>query len=99
MIDFLYGYTKDNLRLQGTYFPSENKNICILFIHGMCANAIENYFTTVWGKCFQTNGLGFLYGHTRGYSNVNDIVDKSGNSHTIGTANELFEDCLLDIDL
>lgn len=33
-MDLFYEYTEDNLMLQGTYFDSDNKDICILFVHG-----------------------------------------------------------------
>lgn len=98
-MDFIYDYTEDGLRLQGTYFESIKKDICVVFIHGMYANVIENYFAVVWGRTLAGNNIGFLYGHTRGYSNTNDIVDKNGDSVTIGTTFEIFEDCLQDIDM
>lgn len=98
-IEFLYEYTKDNLRLQGTLWDSDKKDICVVFVHGMCCSSIENYFTTVWGENFVNDNIGFLYGHTRGYSNINSIVDKDGNIITLGTAYEVFEDCIYDIDL
>lgn len=99
MMDFIYDYTDDGLRLQGTYFESMKKDICVVFIHGMYANVIENYFAVVWGRKLAGRSIGFLYGHTRGYSNTNDIIDRNGVSVTLGTAFEIFEDCLLDIDM
>lgn len=99
MMDFIYEYTGDGLRLQGTYFESIKKDICVVFIHGMYANVIENYFAVVWGRKLAGCNIGFLYGHTRGYSNTNAIVDKNGVSVTIGTTFEIFEDCLLDVDM
>lgn len=98
-MDFIYEYTDDGLRLQGTYFESMRKDICVVFIHGMYANVIENYFAVIWGKELAEHSVGFLYGHTRGYSNTNDILDKNGDAVTIGTAYEIFEECLLDIDM
>lgn len=98
-MDFIYEYTSDGLRLQGTYFESMRKDLCVVFIHGMYANVIENYFAVVWGKELAECNIGFLYGHTRGYSNTNDILDKNGDSVTMGTTYEIFEECLLDIDM
>lgn len=99
MMDFIYEYTDDGLRLQGTHFESIKKDLCVVFIHGMYANVVENYFAVVWGKILAGRNIGFLYGHTRGYSNTNDILDKNGDSVTVGTTFEIFEDCLLDIDM
>lgn len=98
-MDFIYEYTSDNLRLQGTHFESSQKDICVVFIHGMYTNVIENYFAVVWGETFAKHNIGFLYGHTRGYSSTNEIVKGNGEYITLGTTFEIFEDCLLDIDM
>lgn len=98
-MDFIYEYTADDLRLQGTYFESRRKDICVVLIHGMYANIIENHFAVVWGKICAGNEIGFLYGHTRGYSHTNDILNRNGDSVTIGTTYEIFEDCIMDIDV
>lgn len=44
MIDLLYECTKDNIELQGTYFNSLKKDICILFIHGQAQSILNNKF-------------------------------------------------------
>ncbi|WP_251716232.1 alpha/beta fold hydrolase [Lactobacillus agrestimuris] len=98
-MDFIYEYTEDNLRLPATYFESREKDICVVFIHGMYTNILENYFAVEWGKLLAQNNIGFLYGHTRGYSSTNDIITKSENSVTLGTTFEIFENCLKDIKM
>ena len=98
-MDFIYEYTEDNLRLPATHFESREKDICVVFIHGMYTNILENYFAVEWGKLLAQNNIGFLYGHTRGYSSTNDIITKSENSVTLGTTFEIFENCLKDIKM
>ena len=54
-------YTEDGLRLPMVYFPSNEKDICIIFIHGMCQTIIDNYFATVWGEDFVRCLIDFLH--------------------------------------
>ena len=61
MIDLLYEYNDDNLMLQGTYFDSRKKDICILFIHGQAQSILNNKFAYEFGKYFSKNGISFLY--------------------------------------
>ena len=99
MIDLLYEYTDDNLMLQGTYFDSNKKDVCILFIHGQAQSIVGNEFAYKWGKYFSSNGISFLYGHNRGYDFINYMSDKNGNFVYNGATFELFEDSLKDIQV
>lgn len=54
-------YTSDGLRLPMVHFESENKDICVIFIHGMCSTIIDNYFATGWGNLFVESNIGFIY--------------------------------------
>lgn len=92
-------YTEDGLKLPMVYFPSEEKDICVIFIHGMCGTIIDNYFATVWGDILSNNKIGFIYEHNRGHSIENDIVMKDGSLGRFGCRYEIFEDCIYDIDL
>lgn len=92
-------YTKDELRLPMVHFNSTEKDICVIFIHGMCQTIIDNYFATVWGSILSENKIGFLYEHNRGYSIENDILMKDGSYKRCGCMYEIFEDCIYDIDL
>lgn len=92
-------YTKDNLCLPMIHFSSDEKDICVIFIHGMCQTIIDNYFVTVWGNILVENNIGFLYEHNRGHSIENDILMKDGSYARYGCMYEIFEDCILDIDL
>lgn len=103
-MDFAYVRTKDDLRLMGVHYESQNKDIAVLAIHGMSGNVIEDYFCNVVGKMLAENGIGFIYSHNRGYNHINDIatseLQEKGGYKTvrIGVNYEIFEDCLLDID-
>ena len=96
--------TEDDLRLQGVEYEPEKKDICVLLVHGMSGNFIENYFASVLGEELAKEQIGFIYGHNRGYSHVNDIntselIEKGGyKSRRIGAMYEIFTDCLLDIE-
>ncbi len=92
-------YTEDNLRLPMLHFSSEKKDICVIFIHGMCQTIIDNYFATVFGNVLSENNIGFIYEHNRGHSIENDILMKDGSYRRYGCMYEIFEDCILDIDL
>ena len=92
-------YTEDGLKLPMVHFELENKDICVICIHGMCGSIIDNYFATVWGKELSKNNIGFIYEHNRGHSIENDIVMKDGSYKRCGCMYEIFEDCIYDIDL
>ncbi|MFC1600478.1 alpha/beta fold hydrolase [Patescibacteria group bacterium] len=99
-----YIRTSDDLRLLCVEYSSKNKELCVLFIHGMSGNFIENYFASVLGLWLSRSNLGFIYGHNRGYNHINDIatseVEKEGGYKTkrIGAMYEIFDECILDID-
>ena len=92
-------YTKDNIRLPMVHFCNNEKDICVIFVHGMCQTIIDNYFAIVCGNLLSENNIGFLYSHNRGYSIENDILMKDGTYTRCGCMYEIFEDCVLDIDL
>lgn len=92
-------YTEDGLRLPMIHFGVSEKDICVVFIHGMCQTIIDNYFATVCGNILSKNNIGFLYEHNRGHSIENDILMKDGSYKRCGCMYEIFEDSILDIDL
>lgn len=99
-IDFITNaYTEDGLKLPMVHFESNEKDICVLCIHGMCGTIIDNYFATVWGKFLASNNIGFIYEHNRGHSIENDVVMKDGSFKRCGCMYEIFEDSIYDIDL
>lgn len=92
-------YTEDGLRLPLVHFNSNKKDLCVIFIHGMCQTIIDNYFATVWGNILSKNEIGFIYEHNRGYSIENDILKSDGSYIRCGCMYEKFEDCIYDINL
>ena len=92
-------YTNDGLRLPMIHFESNKKDICVIFIHGMCQTILDNYFAIVCGELLSRNSIGFLYEHNRGHSIENDILMKDGSYKRCGCMYEIFEDCILDINL
>lgn len=92
-------YTEDNIRLPMVHFCNNEKDICVIFVHGMCQTIIDNYFAIVCGNLLSENEIGFIYAHNRGYSIENDILMKDGTYTRCGCMYEIFEDCVLDIDL
>ena len=103
--NLLYSWTKDNLRLPGVHYkPEEIKDVCIIGVHGMSGNILENYFADVLGNMLAKNGIGFIYGHNRGYNHINDITtkevgeDEGYKTTRIGVTYERFEACVIDIE-
>jgi pimeloyl-ACP methyl ester carboxylesterase len=96
-----YVWTEDNLRLMGVHYPGDE--VCVLEIHGMSGNFIENCYADVLGNTLYKKGTGFIYGHNRGYNHINDIAtkptrDDNGYNFTrIGAMYEQFEDSPKDI--
>ena len=92
-------YTTDGLRLPMIHYMSNPKDICVIFIHGMCQTILDNYFAVVCGKILSENNIGFLYEHNRGHSIENDILMRDGSYKRYGCMYEIFEESILDIDL
>lgn len=99
----LHVTTSDDLRLQGIYYPSKTKDTCLVWTHGMSGNFIENVYADVLGKTLSQNDIGYIYGHNRGHSHINDTATsqfdlKTGyKSKRIGATYERFVECKYDI--
>lgn len=98
-MEMLYDYTKDGLRLACIHWDSKIKDTCIVFIHGQGGNVIENYFAHIWGRIFNENNIGFIYGHNRGYNHINDIITKDNDLKRCGATFEIFEESIYDVEL
>lgn len=98
-IELIYDYTKDNLKLMGVHWDSFTRDTCVVCIHGQGGNIIENYFANVWGDKLLKNNIGFIYGHNRGHSHINDIISKDNNLKRVGSTFEIFEESLYDVEL
>ncbi|MBP7875869.1 alpha/beta hydrolase [Candidatus Woesebacteria bacterium] len=103
-MEYIFTTTSDGLQLPGFYYPGEEKDVCILLVHGMSGFFLENYYGHVVGEVARKNGYGCIYTHNRGYAHINDIrtTEKSADggfkTRRIGAVYERFEDCVLDID-
>jgi len=103
-MDLIFTTTSDDLNLPGFYYPSKQKDICVLFIHGMSGFILETYFGHVLGRTLQTNNISFIFTHNRGYAHINDIktnkVNSEGGFETVrnGAVYERFEKCVPDIE-
>ncbi|MEK9200720.1 MAG: alpha/beta hydrolase [Patescibacteria group bacterium] len=99
-LDLIYTITSDKLRLPGIHFIPENPtDICLLVIHGMSGNILENYWGDVLGRYAVSQGVGCIFSHNRGFGQISDpsYVNSSKNLHA-GAVYERFSDCVLDID-
>jgi len=98
-MDLIYTTTEDKLILPGAHYSSNKKDLCIVFVHGMSGNILENVFANVLGQALSKNSIGFLYGHNRGYNHINDItVAGESTPRRIGATYEKFEESIYDID-
>jgi len=86
----------------GVHYPGADT--CVLEVHGMSGNFIENYYANILGEKLLKSGYGFIYGHNRGYCHVNDVAkkpirseDNGWNYERIGEVYELFEDSPKDV--
>ena len=98
-MDLIYTTTEDRSILPGAYYSSDKKDLCVVFVHGMSGNILENVFANILGQTLSKNGISFLYGHNRGYSHINDITIAGGSaSRRIGVTYERFGESIYDID-
>lgn len=98
-MEIIYDYTEDGLRLPGVLYESNNKDVCVLFIHGMGGNVINSYFANVWANIFMKKDISFLFGHTRGSSHIHDLFTKNMTYERYGVIYEKFDESIYDIDL
>ena len=103
-MDFIHTKTSDDLKLPGIYYPVDNKELCVLFVHGMSGFFLENYFGHVLGQQLQKIGIGYIFTHNRGYCHMNDIStsekkeDSGFKTKRMGAVYERFEGCVPDIE-
>lgn len=50
-------YIEDSLRPAIVCFESQEKDICVIFIHDMCQTIIDNYFAVVCGNLLEENNI------------------------------------------
>jgi len=91
--------TADNVNLIGFLYGVSN-NIWNIIIPGVDGNIITNDFLDIIGEHFSENNETFLFAHHRGSFQIisNNSLDPNIKGKTIGSAFEMFDDCILDID-
>lgn len=73
--------TEDSLKLMGMHYRAEKEtDTCILMIHGMAGNYIDNTFGQVLGQHAVNAGYDYIYTHNRGWGIVNDVTTTIPNN-------------------
>lgn len=83
--------TVDNLPLYGLFLEASNSKTIFIHTHGTCSNFYEEYFIELLSQKMVEKGISFLSANNRG-ATVHDAYEN------MGTAVELFEDSIKDID-
>jgi len=94
--------TSDTLRLDGLFYePIVKSNKCIIHVHGTSSDFYRTEYFEEMSSQFTENGFAFLTFNNRGsgleYSFKTIVDGKIGKSIPIGSRNETFEDCVIDI--
>ena len=88
----------DGLQLNGALFePALPTDKIIVHVHGSGGNFYENKFLDSFAETYTQNGYAFLPFNNRGSGFIRDFR-KRNDWITIGNENELFADCVFDID-
>ncbi len=104
-LEILHAWTEDKLNLQWMHWSSKSAKTCVVCIHGMSGNILENFFAEILGEEFSANWYGFIYGHNRWYCHINDIKtseiekDRGNKTRRIWAIYERFEESIYDVDL
>ncbi|MCL2539845.1 MAG: DUF1749 domain-containing protein [Firmicutes bacterium] len=94
--------TSDGLKLQGLLYEPENKtDKIVIHVHGAAGNFYENKFIDDFSVAFTKAGYAFLAFNNRGSGYETEMVreqDEVKDYPVIGMLNEIFEECVLDIE-
>lgn len=102
--EFVRVFTEDRLELHGLFCPpriAKVKEISVLHIHGFTGNFYEGRFVDHIANRFTENGFAFLTVNTRGHDYLSYFLKKTDSGLTyvqIGSAHEIFEECIYDIE-
>ena len=89
-------YTSDGLKLFMAHFDAGERDICVVFNHGMTGSIAGSYFALVWAEKLNEKGVSLLAAENRGHNIMNDMHMVDGTSVRLGTAYEKIEDCVID---
>lgn len=95
-------YSTDNIELDSFLFePAKGSDKIIIHIHGKEGHFMQNRFIIEMGYGYPKSGYSFLTFNNRGHDYIADLVKKSATGFTSimgGSAYDVFEDCIYDID-
>ncbi|MGB7062715.1 MAG: alpha/beta fold hydrolase [Candidatus Zixiibacteriota bacterium] len=95
--------TSDRIELQGLFVTPKHKvgETTVLHVHGLAGNFYENRFLDYLSEVLTKRGLNFLPFNNRGHDYIADFFFQEDavkvTSKQIGSAYEVFEECILDI--
>lgn len=102
--EFINIVSSDYITHQGLLFSPDNMDFkkIIIHIHGMAGNFYENSFIPIMAEQYTANNISFLTFNNRGHDYICDCKrnnsDGSAESFSGGTAYEVLEDCIFDIE-
>src|SRR6185295_14051483 len=88
--------TKDGLRLNGI-LEDTGSDTTIVHIHGKVGNFYENKFVKIMLEAYPAAGYNFLSFNNRGHSSLVEAY-KNSDVVYIGSAVEIFSECILDLE-
>lgn len=95
-------YSTDNIELDSFLFePKKGTDKIIIHIHGKEGHFMQNNFVIEMGYGYPIHGYSFLTFNNRGHDYIADLIKKSATGFTSvmgGSAYDIFEDCIYDID-
>lgn len=95
--------TRDGFELDAILFsPVKKTDTVILHFHGKEGDFLQNHFIQTMAEDFPKENIAFMTASHRGRSYIVDLVRKSASSFEytkMGSAFDIFEDCIYDIDI
>lgn len=101
--EFVRIFTDDGLELHGLFCPpavAKTNEIALLHIHGFTGNFYEDRLVDHIADRLTGSGYAFLTVNMRGHDYLSDFIKKTDSGLTyvqIGSAHEIFEECIYDI--
>lgn len=96
---FLRFNSVDGLELCGCLFvPQEKTRKAIVHVHGLSGNFFENRMISFLSDAYRKINIAFASFNTRGYGYVTELLKQNGDFINSGSAYEIFEECIYDIE-
>ncbi|MBM3283943.1 hypothetical protein FJY90_06925 [Candidatus Gottesmanbacteria bacterium] len=94
--------TEDGLELDAILFePSKRSDVIVIHFHGKEGDFLQNHFIQNMADEYPKNNYAFMTASHRGKSYIADFLRKSATGYEytqLGSAYDIFENCLYDID-